>query len=649
MIYVASSEVRNSIVFATIIVILVFIPLFALGEIEGRVFAPLGIAYIVSIAGSLVVSLTVTPALASYLLPRAKFLERDADGFLVRHLKKWDQRFVLARTLGHPNWTMALAAVALAGALLLGTKFGREFLPPFNEGSATINLLLPSGTSLAESNRVEATGERLLREVSEVREIGRRTGRAEQDEHAEGVHSTEIGGDLALPKSRNVLQALLAPVRGRHAVPRERSREEILTDVRSRLAQLPGVVVNIGQPISHRMDHLLSGTRAQIAIKLFGPDLTVLREKGEEIRRVTSEVSGVVDLFVEQQVLIPQIHMEIDRERVKKYGLQAGEVADVLETALNGRRVTDVLEGERRFDLVVRFPDDVRRDAAALNDLLIDTPDGQLIPLHSIARVVESKGPNQILRENVERRIGVQCNTSGRDLAGVVSDIRQRVAEHVKLPEGYFVQYGGQFESQQRAIKLIALLSLLSLFGMAIVLYAHFKSTRLVLQILLNIPFALIGAIVAIHLTGRVASVASLVAFITLCGIASRNGIMMLSHYLHLMRYEGLRFDREMIVRGSLERLVPVLMTAGVAALALVPLLLARGEPGKEILYPVAAVVFGGLFSSTLLDIFVTPAVFWRFGAKAVRRIFEQECPEVLARVFSEQEVITTETPDSGI
>jgi CzcA family heavy metal efflux pump len=649
VIYEASSEVRNSIVFATIIVILVFIPLFALGGIEGRIFAPLGIAYIVSIGGSLIVSLTVTPALASYLLPRAKFLRSEADSFFVRFLKRLDQRFVLARTLRHPGWTMAAAAVALVGALLLTTKFGREFLPPFNEGSATINLLLPPGTSLAESNRVGALAERMLHEVPEVKETGRRTGRAEQDDHAEGVHSTEIEVELALPKSQNVLQALLSPLRGRHAGRTDRRREEILTDIRSRLAELPGVVVNVGQPISHRMDHLLSGTRAQIAIKLFGSDLATLREKGEEIRRVTSEVPGVVDLFVEQQVLIPQTHIEIDRDRVKKYGLQVGEVADVLETALNGRRVTEVLEGERRFDLVVRFPDEVRRNVAALNDLLIDTPDGQLIPLHSIARVVDSKGPNQILRENVERRIVVQCNTSGRDLASVVSDIQKRVAEHVKLPEGYFVQYGGQFESQQHAMKLIALLSFLSLLGMFIVLHAHFKSVRLVLQVLLNIPFAMIGAIVAIYLTGRVASVASLVAFITLCGIASRNGIMMLSHYLHLMRYEGQKFDSEMIVRGSLERLVPVLMTAGVAALALVPLLLAKGEPGKEILYPVAAVVFGGLFSSTLLDIFVTPAVFWRFGGKAVRRIFEQECPEILPRVFSGQEVTTTGTPDSGI
>ena len=637
VIYEASSEVRNSIVFATVIVILVFIPLFALGGIEGRIFAPLGIAYVVSIAGSLIVSLTVTPALASYLLPRARFLEREQDSLFVRFLKSLDRRFVLKHTLRHPNLTMAVAAAALAGALVLSLGFGREFLPPFNEGSVTVNLLLPPGTSLAESNRIGSLAERILLEVPGVTETGRRTGRAELDEHAEGVHYNEIEVELELPKARNLLRAVVHMVGGRRGGKAERSRDEILGEIRSRLAQVPGVVVNIGQPISHRLDHLLSGTRAQIAIKLFGGDLGTLRDKAEEIRGVVSEVPGVVDLFVEQQVLIPETHIEIERERVKKYGLQVGEVAGVLETALNGRRVTEVLEGERRFDVVVRFPDAVRRDLAALADLLIDTPDGQLIPLHAVARVIDSKGPNQILRENVQRRIVIQCNTSGRDLASVVADIQARVHQHVQLPEGYFVLYGGQFESQQQAMKLISFLSIFSLFGMSIVLYAHFKSVRIVIQILLNIPFALIGAVVAIALTGGVASVASLVAFITLCGIASRNGIMMLSHYLHLMRHEGERFDQEMIVRGSLERLVPVLMTAGVAALALVPLLLARGEPGKEILYPVAAVVFGGLFSSTLLDILVTPAVFWRFGGKAVERIFSQECPEILPRVFPDR------------
>ena len=618
VIYEASSEVRNSIVFATVIIILVFIPLFALGGIEGRIFAPLGIAYITSIAGSLLVSLTVTPALASYLLPKAKFLERKKESFIVRALKYLDREFILKHTLRHPTVTMLIAACFLIGAIVLMLSFGREFLPPFNEGSVTINLLLPPGTSLTESNRIGTIAENLLLEIPEIKGTGRRTGRAEQDEHAEGVHSTEI--EVEISESR-------------------RSREEILNDVRMRLAQLPGVIVNIGQPISHRIDHLLSGIRAQIAVKLFGSDLAVLREKAEKIRGVMSEVPGVVDLYVEQQVLIPQTRIEIARIKAQKYGLRVGEVADVLETTLNGKVVSNVLEGQRRFDLVMRFPDEARRDIEALNNVLIDTPDGQLIPLRMVARVIDSKGPNQILRENVQRRIVIQANTSGRDLGSVIADIQKSIDVHIRpgLPEGYFITYGGQFESQQRAMKLIAVLSLFSLAGMFIVLYAHFKSGRVVIQILLNIPFAIIGSIIGIWITGRVASVASLVAFITLCGIASRNGIMMLSHYLHLMRYEGEKFDKNMIIRGSLERLVPVLMTSAVAALALIPLMMAKGEPGKEILYPVAVVVFSGLFSSTLLDILVTPAVFYKFGRKAALKIFKAECPEILPAVFPDE------------
>lgn len=616
VIYEASSEVRNSIVFATIIIVLVFIPLFALGGIEGRIFAPLGIAYIVSIIGSLIVSLTVTPALASYLLPKAKLMERERDSPLVRFLKYLDREFVLKHTLRHPVTTMLAATTCLVAAFVGMLGFGREFLPPFNEGSITINLLSPPGTSLAESNRVGRIAEALLRQIPEVKDTGRRTGRAEQDEHAEGVHSTEIEVELA---------------------ESTREREAILNDVRSELGQIPGVVANIGQPISHRIDHLLSGIRAQIAVKLFGNDLTTLRQKAEEIRAIMSEVPGVVDLFVEQQVLVPQTRVEIDRRKAQKYGLRVGEVANVLETALNGKVVSEVLEGQRRFDLVVKFPEDARQDVAALENVLVDTPAGTLIPLRTIARVIESRGPNQVLRENVQRRIVIQCNVSGRDLNGVITDIRSQIAEHVTLPEGSFISYGGQFESQQQAMTLISVLSLFSLAGMFIVLYAHFRSVPIVLQILLNIPFALIGSVIGIWLTGGVASVASMVAFITLCGIASRNGIMMLSHYMHLMRYEGERFDHHMIVRGSLERLVPVLMTAGTAALALIPLMLAKGEPGKEILYPVAVVVFSGLVSSTLLDIVVTPAVFWKFTGRSVDKLFALECPEELPRIFPER------------
>lgn len=639
VVFEASSEIRNSIVFATIIVILVFMPLFAMGGIEGRIFVPLGIAYVVSIVASLAVSLTVTPALASFLLPNARFMEDEEDGFFVRFLKSADRRFVLRYTLDYPKVTMGIALTTLGLSLLLVMGFGREFLPPFNEGSVTINLLLPPGTSLAESNRVGTLAERLIRDVPEVKETGRRVGRAEQDEHAEGVHSTEIEVEIVNPESTDLVRGLgraVGLIEARPG-PEPRERDVILDDVRSRIATIPGVVVNIGQPISHRIDHLLSGIRAQIAVKLFGPDLTTLREKAEGIRAVMSEVPGVVDLFVEQQVLIPQTRIEIDRKAARQYGLRVGEVAEVLQAALQGEVVSEVLEGQRRFDLVVMYPDETRKSSETLGNLLVDTPDGQLIPLRAIARVIESKGPNQVLRENVQRRIVIQSNVSGRDLGSVVVDIQERIAEHVKLPEGYFITFGGQFESQQQASRLIGLLSLFSLAGMTMVLYTYFRSGRIVAQVLLNIPFAMIGSIIAITLTGGVASVASLVAFITLCGIASRNGIMMLSHYLHLMRYEGAIFNKEMIVRGSLDRLVPVLMTALTTSLALIPLLLAQGEPGKEILYPVAVVVFGGLMTSALLDVFVTPAVFWHFGGRAAENIFRAECPEELPRIFPEK------------
>ncbi len=639
VVFEASREIRNSIVFATIIVILVFIPLFAMGGIEGRIFVPLGIAYVVSIIASLAVSLTVTPALASYLLPKARFMRREADGFLVRFLKAIDRRFILQHTLRHPNLTILAAVVVLAGTVWLASGMGREFLPPFNEGSVTINVLMPPGTSLTESNRIGTLAERLIAQVPETRQTGRRTGRAEQDEHAEGVHYSEIEVELVNPEPTDLVRGIgrLIGLVERPQGPRPRPRDEILADIRQRLTRIPGAAINIGQPISHRIDHLLSGIRAQVAVKIFGTDLAILRDKAEELRRVMSEVPGVVDLFVEQQVLVPQIRIEIDREAVKKYGLRVGEVAEVLETTLQGKVVSEILEGQRRFDLVVKFPDEARENVDALGEILVDTPDGQLIPLSTVARIVESKGPNQILRESVQRRIVVQCNVSGRDLGSVIADIQDRVAEHVEIPQGYFVTYGGQFESQQEATRLIGILSLFSLAGMFIVLYTHFRAVRIVFQVLLDIPFALIGSVIAIWLTGHVASVASLVAFITLCGIASRNGIMMISHYLHLMRYEGERFDTKMIVRGSLERLVPVLMTAFTTTLALIPLLLAKGEPGKEILYPVAVVVFGGLMTSTLLDIIVTPAVFWRIGGPAAEKVFKLQCPEELPRIFPEK------------
>lgn len=600
VVFKASSEVRNSIVFATLIVVMVFIPLFSLGGIEGRIFAPLGIAYIVSIVASLAVSLTVTPALCAYLLPGAKFLRKEGDGLLVRSLKGWNRKFLLEPTLDRPRLSLALACLLLAAALASIPFLGREFLPPFNEGTATINVLSPPGTSLQESDRIGTLAEKLILKVPEVVSTGRRTGRAEEDDHAEGVHYSEIDVDLK---------------------PSNRKREAILDDIRERLEGIPGIAVNIGQPISHRLDHILSGVRAQVAVKLFGDDLGVLREKAEEVERQLRTVPGVVDLSVEKQVLVPVVAVKLNREELARYGLASGEVTELIQGALGGEEVSEVLENQRRFPLVVLLDSASRSGVEDLGNLLIDMPNGEHIPLNMIATIEPAMGPNQILREGVRRRIVIQCNVSGRDLGTVVQDIQRTVAEKVHLPPGYFIQYGGQFESQRQASRMIGILGALSLAGMFLALFLHFRSSVLAGFIMLNIPFSLIGAVLAIWLTTRTFSIGSLVGFVALCGISARNGIMMLSHYLHLLREEGEPWGRPLIVRGALERLVPVLMTALTAALALIPLILAPGQPGKEILYPVAVVIFGGLVSSTLMSIALMPTLFWNYGQRPVSKL----------------------------
>ena len=593
----ASNEVRSSIVYATILVVLVFVPLFAMSGIEGRLFMPLGVAYIVSILASLVVSITVTPALCSYLLPAMKAGEHE-DGWLVRKLKALDRR-VLRVSLSIPNAVMFVAGALVVAAVAVVPFLGGEFLPPFNEGTLTVNVLARPGTSLEESNRLGKLAEELLREVPEVASTGRRTGRAELDEHAEGVHYSEVDVDLRSS---------------------DRRREDILNDVRAQLAKVPGVIISVGQPISHRLDHLLSGVRAQIAVKIFGDDLGELRRLGKNARDAMAQIQGVTDLQIEQQVLIPQIAIKIQRDRAAQLGLNPGHVAELLELALAGRVVTQLLEGQRTIDVVVRYPPDVRKDLDVLRRTLVDTPSGAKVPLSELAEVTESVGPNQVSRDDTQRRIVVSANVTGRDLEGVVTDV-QRAVDALDKPSGYYVTYGGQFESQRSASRLIGLLSIASLVGMFLVLYSHFRSTAVALQILLNIPLALVGAVAAVLLTGGVLSVATLVGFITLCGIAARNGIMMISHYIHLMKEEGETFGEAMIVRGSLERLVPVLMTALTAALGLIPIALSAGQPGKEILQPMAIVILGGLWSSTLLDIVVTPAVFFKFGRASAEHL----------------------------
>ena len=606
----ASVEVRSGIVYATAIVVLVFVPLFALPGIEGRLFTPLGIAYIVSVLASMLVSMTVTPVLCLYLLPKMKRLDHG-DSALVVWLKRRDAQ-VLGWSFPRARLLMAAAALAVAAAAASVPFFPRAFLPAFNEGSLVLGMVFNPGTALAEANRMGALAETLIAEVPEVTQVGRRTGRAELDEHAEGVHSAEI--DVDLKRSG-------------------RDREAVMADIRARLAVLPAQVA-IGQPISHRLDHLLSGVRAQIALKIFGEDTDTLRGLAEQMRQGLSGVPGLVDLTVEKQVLIPQITVRLDHRKAAQVGLSPGEAVRVLQTLTDGAHGAQIVDGLRRYELVLRLPDD-KRSPQDLARTLIDTPAGQ-IPVSSIATVEETDGPNQIGRENGRRRIVVYANTDGSDMGRVIADIRAVMAQ-TPLPAGTFLSLEGQFQAQEQAMQLIVGLSLISLAMIFLVLYMRYQSAVLASIIMANIPLALIGSVAAMWLAGVSLSVASMVGFITLAGIATRNGILKVSHYINLCKFEGETFGQPMIVRGSLERLTPVLMTALVAAFALTPLLLAADAPGKEILHPVAVVIFGGLISSTLLDTLLTPVMFWMFGERATQRLLETD-GQTQSEVASAQE-----------
>lgn len=597
----ATLEVRSAIVYATLIIVLVFVPLFVLPGIEGRLFTPLGMAYIVSILASMIVSVTLTPVMAYYLLPKLK-LEGHGDSPLVRWLKRGDTR-LLNWSFQHSRVLLSIAAVAvvLAGASMAWMP--RAFLPPFNEGTLTVSLLLNPGTSLAESNRIGTMAEQIMAGVPEVTQVGRRTGRAELDEHAEGVHSSEMDVDLK---------------------PSARSREEIIADLRTRLAVLPAVS-NVGQPISHRLDHLLSGVRAQIALKIYGDDLDTLRGLAGDMQSRLSRIPGITDLQIEKQVLIPQVKIRIDYDQAARLGVAPGTLLRSLQEMIEGERITQVVEGNRRFDLLVRLPDS-QRGATDLANLLIETPTGR-VPLSQLAQIQDADGPNQISRENARRRIVISANTDGRDLAEVVKAIRAEIASK-PLPEGYFTALEGQFQAQEQAAQLMALLAAISLVLIFMVLYSRYRSVVLTAIIMGNIPLALVGSVVALWISGQALSVAALVGFITLTGIATRNGILKISHYINLCALEGEQFGQPMIVRGSLERLTPVLMTALVAAFALVPLLMSANAPGKEVLHPVAVVIFGGLISSTVLDTVLTPLMFWLWGRKSLAHLLSAHSGE---------------------
>jgi HME family heavy-metal exporter len=593
----ATMEVRSAILYATVIIVLVFVPLFALPGMEGRLFMPLGIAFIVSTLASLVVSVTVTPVLAYYLLPRMRSLEHGDTRFLAwlkRHYRNG-----LHVVLGRPRPALAIAGVAVIVAAAAVPFFPKTFLPPFNEGTLLIGLRLNPGVTLSETVGVARQAELLLKQVPEVTHVGRRSGRAELDEHAEGVHVSEI--DVGLKKS-------------------DRSMDEIGSDVRGRLANLP-VAVAIGQPISHRIDHMLSGVRSQIAIKIFGDDLDTLRGQADVLRSKLAAIQGLADLEIEKQVLSPEIKVRVDYAAAASYGVPAPQILTTLQSLIEGERVTQIVEGGRRFALVVRLPESAR-STEGLRNILIETPTGR-VPLSKVATIEDSDGPNQVSRDDGKRRIVLSANAQGRALSEIVEDIRAVVA-NTRLPEGYFITLGGQFQAQEEASRLVGALSIVSLVLMFVVLYSRYRSGVLSALIMANIPLALVGAVIGLWIAGQPLSVAALVGFITLAGISVRNGILKVSHYINLVRMEGENFDEAMIVRGSLERLAPVLMTALVTAFALAPLLFEAEEPGTEILHPVAVVIFSGLISSTLLDTFLTPAMFWLFGKKPLQRLLDQ-------------------------
>ncbi|MFT4587824.1 MAG: CzcA family heavy metal efflux pump [Limisphaerales bacterium] len=591
----ASIEIRRSITFATVIIVLVFLPVFFLSGVEGRLLAPLGLAYVVSLLASLVVAMTVTPVLCYFLLPSSKAVAREKEAWLAVVLKKRYAK-ILPGILRHPWWSAIPTLALLALAVFQMTLFGRAFLPPFNEGSLTIGAVTLPGTSLEESDEIGKQIDRILKGHPEVASFGRRTGRAEQDEHVMGVESSEIEVQLKM---------------------RDRSKEEFLADLRVDFGTLPGVNVEIGQPISHRIDHMLSGTRANVAVKIFGPNLHDLRTIGGSVRDAMSGVAGVEDLALEQQRDVPILRIQFERSAMARHGLTVDQVGRHINAAIQGEKATEVLEGQNRFDLVVQLKRDADWRIETLGDLLVATPAGPRIPLRDVARIERFTGPNRISREQVERKIVVSCNVAGRDVTSVVNDCRALIEPVIADHPGYRVEFGGQFESAASATRTITGLGIGVIIGIGFLLHMAFGSGRDAALVMLNLPLALIGGVAGVYFSGGVLSVASLIGFITVFGIAARNGIMLVSHIRHLQEEEGVGDLYEAVRRGAIERLAPILMTALGTGLALIPLALGAGQPGKEIETPMAIVILFGLSTSMLLNMVIVPALYLRFGKPA--------------------------------
>ena len=590
VVFNASKEVRMPILNSTLIIIVSFVPLFFLSGMEGRMLVPLGIAFIVALAASTVVALTVTPVLCSYLLGKEKTKKQNnenSDSAVARKMKQWygsALTFVLGHKKGVLGGTIGLFVVALGCFFTLG----RSFLPPFNEGSFTINISSLPGISLEESDKMGHHAEELLLSIPEIQTVARKTGRAELDEHALGVNVSEIEAPFEL---------------------KDRSRSELVAEVREKLGTIVGANVEIGQPISHRIDAMLSGTKANIAIKLFGDDLNRMFTLGNEIKSAIQGIPGIADLNVEQQIERPQLVISPKREMLAKYGISLPEFSEFVNVCLAGEAVSQVYEKGKSFDLTVRVKDNLRDEMEKIRNLMIDTGDGQKIPLNYVAEIRSAMGPNTISRENVKRKIVISANVADRDLRSVVNDIQAQVDAQIKLPEGYHIEYGGQFESEQAASRTLALTSFMSIVVIFLLLYHEFRSVKESAIILINLPLALIGGVFALLITTGEVSIPAIIGFISLFGIATRNGMLLISHYNHLQQEEGYGVY-DSVIRGSLDRLNPILMTALSSALALIPLALSGDLPGNEIQSPMAKVILGGLLTSTFLNGFIIPIVY---------------------------------------
>jgi CzcA family heavy metal efflux pump len=611
VVFKASREIRNSVVYATLIVFIVFSPIFFLTGIEGRIFAPLGIAYVAALLSSLVVALTLTPVLCHLLLANPRFKMAEHESRVATWLKRRYLK-ILHPSLQRPGLVIGASLALLAVALIALPFVGTSFLPEFHEGNYIIALTALPGTSLPESMRLGKIIQSDMMKNREVVSIDQRAGRAELDEDAQPPNFSEF--DVALQKVKN-----------------GRSPEELSARLRERLEKIPGVAVNLGQFIAHRIDEVLSGIRAQVAIKIYGPDLDTLRTLGDKARDAITSVPGVVDLQLEQQVDVPSVHLQFRPADAARYGITVADFARVVSTGFNGTATSQVLEGQRAFDLFVRFPNEFRGDINAMGAVLIDTPSGEKVPLSQVATISLQQEPYFINRENVQRRIVVQCNVQGRALGSVIKDIQKRVGSSVTLPPGYYIEYGGQFESQQRAQRTLLLLGIAAIIGIFVLLFQAFGSTTETLLVMTNLPLAMIGGVLAVALFSREMSIPSIIGFISLFGIATRNGIMLVTHYRALKLEEGLPFE-EAIVKGSSDRLLPILMTAATAALALLPLVMGEAT-GKEIERPLAVVILGGLVTSTFLNMIVVPTLYKRFA----RRAFEASKSEAAEEaVFAE-------------